>query len=553
MQTLLDASLLAEALPVRPLAETPPMTSHFTAARDSSPKLFGGSDDRQEQEFRGAGGSGLRPNFPEVKDTLQTQLESAWKMLHDTFGHTLSGNMKGFQLFSSCSKVPRHSSTPQGRMQVPNSPENGELTLGCLHIDQSITGDSLCGEGSAEGSAESRADIDHQQSAGPLPRSFVLRTSPLIHASAQSGGARSSVVGYCDLPSSQVSPSATKCDRNERRRTLAPQQVGDVLMRHQASICSMKGTKSTAPNQDRAIFGTLGNGALQLVGVFDGHGEHGHFVAGLCSELLPKLLIRALVRASPAAVHKAMPVGDPNPQDAAEDSVSWRDAGCHAFLETHRILEEITQQFVSQTATESDSTIPLIDARSSGATATVVLWTAMRAFVAHTGDSRAVLGTRPRNSVPGARWQVVELTQDHKPDLPDEQARIEDAGAQVLCSGHPPNEVLRVYTAQQTWPMINMTRSLGDLHAHTQGLSAEPEIRIADRLWDPSEEAVLLVCSDGIWDVISSADAVDLVCEQRAAGLDPAVGLAQEAFLRWGQRGLPNRYSDDITVIVKFC
>merc|ERR1711979_112680 len=98
-----------------------------------------------------------------------------------------------------------------------------------------------------------------------------------------------------------------------------------------------------------------------------------------------------------------------------------------------------------------------------------------------------------------------------------------------------------------------MTRSLGDLHAHTQGLSAEPEVRVHQRLWNSSaEDAVLLICSDGIWDVIPSDLAIEIVAEQLSKGMDPASGLAAEAYQRWRQRGLPNNYSDDITVIVKF-
>merc|ERR1712190_17923 len=94
-------------------------------------------------------------------------------------------------------------------------------------------------------------------------------------------------------------------------------------------------------------------------------------------------------------------------------------------------------------------------------------------------------------------WRITELTRDHKPDLPDERQRIEETGAQVLTVGVPPNTTNRVFTPQQNWPSINMSRSLGDLHAHTQGLSASAEVNFAERFWDPVvEEAVLIIGSD---------------------------------------------------------
>lgn len=328
---------------------------------------------------------------------------------------------------------------------------------------------------------------------------------------------------------------------------LTQHEVDDVLRRQHTAVCSLKGNKSTAPNQDRAICASLGMGAMEFLGVFDGHGEQGHLAAELCNEVLPKLLLRAMVRAD---LEIAATSGDPNPQDAAESAAGWQEAACHAFTEAHGVLEELTVQYLNKSASSSDTSSSLLDARASGTTATLIALAPGRVLVAHTGDSRAVLGVRPRGS--GARWRLVELTQDHKPELPNEEARVEQAGARVLRSGHPPNEVSRIYTPQQTWPMINMTRSLGDLHAHTQGLSAEAEVLVAERLWDASEEAVMLVCSDGIWDVFSSLEAVELVAELSGGGLDPASGLALEAYSRWMQRCLPGEYSDDITVIVRF-
>jgi len=150
-------------------------------------------------------------------------------------------------------------------------------------------------------------------------------------------------------------------------------------------------------------------------------------------------------------------------------------------------------------------------------------------------------------------WRVSDLTRDHKPDLPDESARIEATGASVVAVGTPPNSTHRVFSSHQTWPSINMSRSLGDLHAHSQGLTCVPEVLLTERLWDPEvEEAVVILGSDGIWDVVTPPVAIQVVAQAAAQGQDPAAALAKEAYGRWGRRFLQGNYSDDITALVKF-
>jgi len=249
-----------------------------------------------------------------------------------------------------------------------------------------------------------------------------------------------------------------------------------------------------------------------------------------------------------------------NPQDAAASAPSgtlaWRDAAMQAFLEMHALLEVSTSQMLvsDETSAPADGSLgPIGDARISGTTATVALLlpNPRCLVVAHVGDSRAVLGTRRRDQRP-AQWRVNDLTRDHKPDLAEERARIEERGAQVLTVGTPPNTTTRVFTPFQTWPSINMSRSLGDLHAHTQGVSQTPDVSVLEQLWNPSlEEAILVIASDGLWDVIDSGYAVETAARAVHHGGDPAAALAKEAYERWNRRGLQGGYTDDITVVVK--
>lgn len=457
---------------------------------------------------------------------------------------TLTAQSFEGSVFASCTKVPGQ---PTPRL-VHGTP--GDFTLGCDHIEP-----CLARVASRDEIFSSRDQM--RPFTRPQPHSWCARTSPSLRADGQYGGAPSSVTGFRDNEPQSIDTAAAQNQEYSSQRTMSASEVQDALAANHTSICSLKGNKNSAPNQDRASCASLRNGAAEILAVFDGHGEFGHLAAGRSTEILPKLLLQALAKACPAGLAGLMSRNrgqeSQNPQDAAEAVVDWQEAACNAFTDTHEIFETLTCEALNGTGAGNTEFDNAVDARASGTTATVVLLLASRkALIAHVGDSRAVLGTRPRGHL-RARWNVVDLTRDHKPECQDERARIEKAGAQVISSGAHPNAVSRIFTPQQHWPMINMTRSIGDLHAHSQGLSAEAEVRILEQLWDPScEEAVLVICSDGVWDVMESTAVVDFVTEPQAFGTDPASALAHEAHVRWARRGLANGYVDDITAVVKF-
>ena len=59
----------------------------------------------------------------------------------------------------------------------------------------------------------------------------------------------------------------------------------------------------------------------------------------------------------------------------------------------------------------------------AGCTSTVVLLTGTEIYCANAGDSRTVMCER---------GNAVELSADHKPDLPEERSRIIKAGGEVV-------------------------------------------------------------------------------------------------------------------------
>lgn len=161
---------------------------------------------------------------------------------------------------------------------------------------------------------------------------------------------------------------------------------------------------------------------------------------------------------------------------------------------------------------------------SSGTTALTALILGRLLMVANAGDCRAVLCRR---------GEAIDMSQDHKPIHPSEQRRVEELGAFVE-DGYL-NGVLSV------------TRALGDWDVKfSQGspspLISEPEFRQA--LLTEDDEFLIISC-DGIWDVMSSQHAVNVVRRGLRRHDDPeqsARDLVKEA--------LRLNTSDNLTVIV---
>ena len=146
----------------------------------------------------------------------------------------------------------------------------------------------------------------------------------------------------------------------------------------------------------------------------------------------------------------------------------------------------------------------------SGSTAIVALLRESRgAFghfltVANVGDSRCVLSS--------AGGRAVELSSDHKCSRPDERRRIEAAGGQVI--------------RDRLHGVLAVSRAFGDAeHKRLRGvemwgrefsadpLSAEPEIvtRSLERGANGAGDEFIILACDGVWDVLSSQQAVNFV------------------------------------------
>jgi len=141
----------------------------------------------------------------------------------------------------------------------------------------------------------------------------------------------------------------------------------------------------------------------------------------------------------------------------------------------------------------------------AGCTAVVAFVRKNQLIVANAGDSRCVLAKGGR---------AIDMTTDHKPDLPLEKERIQRAGGTV--------EEGRVMGN------LNLSRSIGDLEykrnnglpPQEQMITAFPELK-SEQLSEDCDFMVL--ACDGVWDMMSSQQCVDFIYSRLNVKTLPAI------------------------------
>lgn len=197
----------------------------------------------------------------------------------------------------------------------------------------------------------------------------------------------------------------------------------------------------------------------------------------------------------------------------------------HLFqnLMKHPSFSTNTKLAISETYQQTDK--DFLDSekdtfRDDGSTASTAVLVGNHLYVANVGDSRTIISKSGK---------AIPLSEDHKPNRTDERRRIESAGGVVMWAG--------------TWRVggvLAMSRAFGN-RMLKQFVIAEPEIQ--DQEMDEELE-LLVLASDGLWDVVPNEDAISLAQaeeEPEAA----ARKLTETAFTRGS--------ADNITcIVVKF-
>ncbi|XP_057950430.1 protein phosphatase 2C 51-like [Malania oleifera] len=195
-------------------------------------------------------------------------------------------------------------------------------------------------------------------------------------------------------------------------------------------------------------FAESGSERYDFFGVYDGHG--GVKVAEACRERLHRLVAEEMA-------------------EEEEERVEWGRVMMEGF---GKMDDEVNGAELGNT---------------TGSTAVVAVVGREEVVVANCGDSRAVLF---RGGV------AVPLSDDHKPNRPDELKRVEEAGGRVVN-----------WNGCRVLGVLATSRSIGDLFLKPF-VSSEPEVTICER---NDNDEFLVLASDGLWDVISNEAACKVV------------------------------------------
>jgi len=246
--------------------------------------------------------------------------------------------------------------------------------------------------------------------------------------------------------------------------------------------------------------------------VYDGHGPHGEKCSHFVREKLPPL-IKTEIEQHQLCFGRTANV------DEVHASLHEAHVECNEDMRASKIND-------SQSGTTSVGVY--IHGNESKIT------------VSNVGDSRIVLGTMADDNGSSKKSiQAIPLSKDHTPYRADEAARCRNAGARILSFGQidpstrddddvedPP----RVWSKSGNYPGTAFTRSLGDSVAETLGVSAEPEMLT---LPISSNERLLVLASDGVYDVVSNAEVVEICFKYRGDPTKACEELIKKSHREW--------------------
>lgn len=266
-------------------------------------------------------------------------------------------------------------------------------------------------------------------------------------------------------------------------------------------------------NQDRGcvVYPFHSSKEEALFVVLDGHGEQGDRV----SEFVMRQLVMTLEKNAKLATNVA-------------------EAMKETFIQTNAALVTTPIHYMT-----------------SGCTCVAAYMIGTTLHIANCGDSRCVMAIKTGKVDENGDEVVLshDLSVDHKPDDPKEKERIEAWGG-FVCPPYEEGLSARVYLDPEfTMIGLAMARSIGDFAVKSVGVIPEPDVV---KYEVTAKDKFMILASDGVWEFISSQEAIDIVngCIDQGC-YEACEELIQVAALRWSEE--EGDYRDDITaIVVKF-
>lgn len=151
----------------------------------------------------------------------------------------------------------------------------------------------------------------------------------------------------------------------------------------------------------------------------------------------------------------------------------------------------VSRRRAKSRADDQLSSVAVRTGQGCGTTATVVALVGNQLFIAHVGDTRAVLSKG--NGV------VKRLCEDHRPGRKDEMERIESAGGIVV----------KVRGTYRVNGVLAVSRAIGDVNLKDVVI-AMPDVSSFHLM---GNEEFVILATDGLWDVMSDEESVEMIRE----------------------------------------
>jgi serine/threonine protein phosphatase PrpC len=158
-----------------------------------------------------------------------------------------------------------------------------------------------------------------------------------------------------------------------------------------------------------------------------------------------------------------------------------------------------------------------------GSTACAVIHSKNNCWVLNVGDSRAVMCNK--------KGEAVQLSVDHKPNLPEEKERIEKLGGKIVYDGSD----WRIKT-------LSLSRAFGDLDCSPY-VTHVPDIY---KYKIDSKDKFIIIACDGLWDALTNKEAIEYIRDLQFKNFSG--NYAKQL----GNYALEKGSHDNVTVIVYF-
>ena len=282
-----------------------------------------------------------------------------------------------------------------------------------------------------------------------------------------------------------------------------------------------------------------------LFAVCDGHGGTG--VVKYLEKILSKRILAALNRASldhHVATTTLIPVAPTIATTVASVAAAVSTippdldaAAVAAYAKPVRAsyLRQAMKLAVVSIDSELEKEMKTSAERGSGSTLLMMAYQPLtrQIVLINVGDSRAVLSL----SLEGKTRKLIE-TKDHKPADKDEFMRITAAGSFV--SKDRVGGILALSRAMGDFSLKTSIKQGGGYDPVSGAVCALPDVQVG--YINPVSFATVVLACDGIWDVMTSEEAVDVVEQSLARAENPAEKLVHTAFQKLS--------SDNLTCLV---